>query len=99
MVLYPCNPEVRRKRTDWTTGSAPDISGKGLVNPVAAILSAAMMLQLSLNLPAEAKAIEDAVRTVIEKGVRTKDIGGSASTSEIGDAVATEIQNILQKTS
>lgn len=68
------------------------------MNPVAAILSAAMMLQLSLNLPAEAKAIEDAVRTVIEKGVRTKDIGGSASTSEVGDAVATEIQNILQKT-
>lgn len=69
------------------------------MNPVAAILSAAMMLQLSLNLPTEAKAIEDAVRTVIEEGIRTKDIGGSASTTEVGDAVAAELRSILRTTS
>ncbi|KAI9789560.1 MAG: 3-isopropylmalate dehydrogenase [Peltula sp. TS41687] len=81
------------------TGSAPDISGQGLVNPVAAILSTAMLLQLSLNLPVEAKAIEDAVRSVIEKGIRTADIGGSSNTAEVGDAIAAELQNILQRAS
>ncbi|KAI9808177.1 MAG: hypothetical protein M1825_004634 [Sarcosagium campestre] len=76
-------------------GSAPDISGKGIVNPVAAILSVGMLLQYSLNLPKHAKAIEEAVRRTIEKGVRTTDIGGSASTSEVGDAVAAELERLL----
>jgi len=76
-------------------GSAPDIAGKGVVNPVAAILSMAMMLQYSLNRPAEAKAIETAVRNVMEAGVRTIDIGGKAKTHEVGDAVAAELENIL----
>jgi 3-isopropylmalate dehydrogenase len=78
-----------------STGSAPDIAGKGIVNPVAAILSMAMMLQYSLNRPAEAKAIETAVRNVIESGVRTGDIGGKATTSEVGDAVAQELEKHL----
>ena len=77
------------------TGSAPDISGKGLVNPVAAILSVAMLLQYSLNLPKEAKAVEEAVRKTIDSGTRTKDIGGKASTAEVGDAVAKELTKIL----
>ena len=76
-------------------GSAPDISGKGIVNPVAAILSVAMLLQFSLNLPAEAVAVEEAVRRTIDKGVRTGDIGGTASTSEVGDAVAEELKKFL----
>ncbi|KAI4145143.1 MAG: hypothetical protein LQ340_006389 [Diploschistes diacapsis] len=76
-------------------GSAPDIAGKGVVNPVAAILSMAMLLQYSLCLPAEAKAIEEAVRRTIEAGIRTKDIGGSASTTEVGDAVAKELTKVL----
>lgn len=76
-------------------GSAPDISGKGKVNPVAAILSVAMLLQFSLNLPVEAKAVEEAVRRGIDKGVRTGDIGGNATTSEVGDAVAEELKDIL----
>ncbi len=76
-------------------GSAPDISGKGVVNPVAAILSTAMLLQYSLNLPKEAKAVEEAVQKTIDRGVRTKDIGGKASTSEVGDAVAHELAKIL----
>ncbi|CAG8951020.1 hypothetical protein HYFRA_00006417 [Hymenoscyphus fraxineus] len=76
-------------------GSAPDISGQGIVNPVGTILSVAMMLQYSLQLPKEAKAVEDAVRNTIENGVRTKDIGGSNSTTEVGDAVAAELVKIL----
>ncbi len=76
-------------------GSAPDISGKGLVNPVAAILSVAMLLEYSLNLPKEAKAVEEAVRRTIDGGARTKDIGGKASTAEVGDAAAEELTKIL----
>lgn len=76
-------------------GSAPDISGKGIVNPIAAILSVAMLLQYSLNLPAEAKAVEEAVRRTIDSGVRTGDIGGTASTNEVGDAVAKELTKVL----
>ncbi|KAL8795507.1 MAG: hypothetical protein Q9182_007530 [Xanthomendoza sp. 2 TL-2023] len=76
-------------------GSAPDISGKGIVNPIAAILSTAMMLQYSLNLPEEAKAIEEAVKRTIDNGVTTHDIGGKASTTEVGDATAKELEKIL----
>jgi 3-isopropylmalate dehydrogenase len=54
-----------------------------------------MLLKYSLNLPTEAKAVEDAVRVVIEKGIRTKDIGGTSSTSEVGDAVAEALKGIL----
>ncbi|KAM3078973.1 3-isopropylmalate dehydrogenase [Clarireedia jacksonii] len=78
-------------------GSAPDISGQGIVNPIGTILSVAMMLQYSLNLPQEAKAVEEAVRRTIEKGVRTKDIGGSSSTVEVGDAVAEELKVVLKE--
>ena len=67
------------------------------MNPVAAILSTAMLLQYSLNLLAEAKAVEEAVRRTIDKGVRTGDIGGKASTSEVGDAVAAELEKVLSE--
>ncbi|KAM5436275.1 3-isopropylmalate dehydrogenase [Microsporum ferrugineum] len=76
-------------------GSAPDIAGKGIVNPVAMILSVAMMLQFSLNRPEEARVIETAVRNVIESGVKTGDIGGKATTKEVGDAVAAEVEKLL----
>ena len=55
-------------------GSAPDIAGKGLANPLAAILSAAMMLRYSLARPAEAERVETAVRKVLGQGLRTADI-------------------------
>ncbi|KAI0007812.1 hypothetical protein F4779DRAFT_628876 [Xylariaceae sp. FL0662B] len=77
-------------------GSAPDISGKGIVNPVGTILSIAMMCRYSLRLPKEADAIETAVRHVIDGGVRTKDLGGSAGTEEMGDAVVAELVKILK---
>lgn len=56
-----------------------------------------MMLKYSLNLPAEAQAVEDAVKNVIDKGVRTKDIGGKNRTKEVGDAVAEELKKVLKE--
>ncbi|WP_353150467.1 3-isopropylmalate dehydrogenase [Pollutimonas bauzanensis] len=72
-------------------GSAPDIAGKNIANPLATMLSAAMMLRYSLNEAAHADRIEAAVQTVLEQGLRTADIyeNGTTkvSTSEMGDAV------------
>lgn len=76
-------------------GSAPDISGKGIVNPVAMLLSISMMFKYSLGLPDLATKLDDAVRNVIEAGVKTADIGGSSKTIEVGDAVAAEYKRIL----
>ena len=79
-------------------GSAPDIAGQGIVNPVATILSVAMMLQYSFNLPDEARAVEEAVKRAIESDVSTADIGGSAKTKEVGDKVVEELENLLKAT-
>jgi 3-isopropylmalate dehydrogenase len=68
-------------------GSAPDIAGQGKANPLATILSAAMMLRYSLGMPDEADRIEAAVAQALASGARTADLGGSVSTSEMGAAV------------
>jgi 3-isopropylmalate dehydrogenase len=72
-------------------GSAPDIAGKGIANPLATILSAAMMLRYSLGMPAEADRIEKAVQKVLAQGLRTADIYTEGtqkiSTVQMGDAV------------
>ncbi|MCQ4164285.1 3-isopropylmalate dehydrogenase [Tahibacter harae] len=68
-------------------GSAPDIAGRGVANPLGAILSAAMLLRHSLDLAEEAAAIEQAVDRVVEAGVLTRDLGGSAGTRESTAAV------------
>ena len=72
-------------------GSAPDIAGQNKANPLATILSMAMMLRYSLNLPEPADQIENAIKRVLADGVRTADISipgmSSVSTSEMGDAV------------
>jgi 3-isopropylmalate dehydrogenase len=72
-------------------GSAPDIAGKGIANPLATILSAAMMLRFSLQQPEAAKGIESAVQKVLAQGLRTADIHSTGttlvSTREMGDAV------------
>lgn len=78
-------------------GSAPDISGKGIVNPVAMLLSVGMMLKYSLGRADLCQQVEEAVKAVIDKGIRTTDIGGSASTVEVGDAVAKELEGILAR--
>jgi len=68
-------------------GSAPDIAGKGIANPVGTILSAAMLLRHSLDLPAEAAAIEGAVHRAIAEGARTRDLGGTLGTGEMAAEV------------
>jgi 3-isopropylmalate dehydrogenase len=72
-------------------GSAPDIAGKGIANPIAQILSAAMMLQYSFGLDAIAQKIDDAVRKTIATGYRTRDIASRdcklVGTAEMGAAI------------
>ncbi|WP_396270228.1 3-isopropylmalate dehydrogenase [Ideonella sp.] len=76
-------------------GSAPDIAGKGIANPLATILSAAMMLRFSLQQPEAADRIESSVRAVLSAGLRTADIWSDGtqkvSTREMGDAVVAAI--------
>ena len=72
-------------------GSAPDIAGAGIANPLGAILSASMMLRYSLGRPLDAVRIQDAVAKAIKSGARTRDIGGTMSTSQMGDAVLAAI--------
>jgi 3-isopropylmalate dehydrogenase len=68
-------------------GSAPDIAGQGKANPLATILSAAMMLRYSLAMPAEADRIEAAVARALAGGARSPDLGGTMTTTEMGAAV------------
>jgi 3-isopropylmalate dehydrogenase len=72
-------------------GSAPDIAGRGIANPLAMILSAAMLLRHGLGLEAEAAAVESAVDRALAAGLRTADIGGSATTEEATQAVLGEL--------
>ena len=77
-------------------GSAPDIAGKGLANPIATILSFAMALKYSLNLDKEANNLEKAVQDVLDDGLRTKDIISKGmkevSTSQMGDAIISKLK-------
>jgi 3-isopropylmalate dehydrogenase len=84
-------------------GSAPDIAGRGIANPLATILSAAMMLRYSLAQPAAADRIESAVRHVLASGLRTADIWSEGTTRvgtrEMGDAVVAAITKTITKKS
>lgn len=77
-------------------GSAPDIAGKGIANPIATILSAAMLLRYSLNLDEEADAVEAAVQAVLKEGYRTGDIMSEGctkvGTEKMGDLIAERIR-------
>ncbi len=68
-------------------GSAPDIAGKGIANPIGMILSCAMLLRHSLDLEAEAAAIEKAVDETITAGARTADLGGKLTTRQMADDI------------
>jgi 3-isopropylmalate dehydrogenase len=68
-------------------GSAPDIAGKGIANPLGTILSVAMLLRHSLGLEAEARAIEAAADAAITDGARTRDLGGTLSTTQMTEEV------------
>ncbi|XME03849.1 3-isopropylmalate dehydrogenase [Lachnospiraceae bacterium C1.1] len=76
-------------------GSAPDIAGKNIANPIATILSAAMMLKYSFDLDKEADAIEEAVKTVLKEGIRTGDIMApgcrKVNTDEMGSEIAARV--------
>jgi 3-isopropylmalate dehydrogenase len=76
-------------------GSAPDIAGKDVANPLATILSMAMMLRFTLNQPESADRVEAAVRHVLGQGLRTADIWSAGTrnvgTREMGDAVVAAI--------
>jgi 3-isopropylmalate dehydrogenase len=78
-------------------GTAPDIAGKGIANPLAAILSSALMLRYSLGLEEEAQLVEQAVEDVIDEGLRTPDIAGGGKfigTVAMADAVISGIETI-----
>ena len=77
-------------------GSAPDIAGKGIVNPIAMILSVAMMFEYSLNNQKVSSIIKESINSVLNSGYRTKDISLSTEyvdTSKMGDAIVQEIKN------
>ena len=77
-------------------GSAPDIAGKGIANPIATILSFAIALRYSLNLDKEADDLENAVQEVLNDGLRTKDIASKGtkeiSTTKMGDAIISKLK-------
>ena len=79
-------------------GSAPDIAGKDAANPLACILSFAMMLRYSFDLAEEANLVEDAVRRALAAGVRTSDITqpntGRVSTRVMGDTILRELEKV-----
>ena len=86
------NPSSGRGLFEPVHGTAPDIAGKGLVDPIGAILSASMMVR-HLGAPDMADAIEGAVQSAIRAGECTRDIGGELSTSEAGDAIAKRLKD------
>ena len=75
-------------------GSYPQAAGKDIANPVAAILSAAMMFEYAFGLMEEGKAIREAVAASIDSGITTEDLGGTRSTTEVGDWIADNIMKI-----
>src|SRR6266849_2849024 len=86
------NPETRRGLFEAVHGTARDIAGQGLVNPVGAILSAAMMVK-HLGVPDMADALEGAVESAIRARECTRDIGGDLSTSQAGDAIVKRLRD------
>jgi 3-isopropylmalate dehydrogenase len=95
--LGAANTSGRRKALyEPVHGSAPDIAGKGVANPLACILSFAMMLRYSFDMDEEAKLVEDSVRRALATGVRTSDIAQAnaarVSTRVMGDAVLRELE-------
>jgi 3-isopropylmalate dehydrogenase len=84
-------------------GSAPDIAGQSIANPIGTILSAAMMLRYSLGKSEEASLIESAVAKVLDSKAqggfdfRTKDLGGDKGTKEVGDKIVEVLEKLLDE--
>lgn len=77
-------------------GSAPDIAGKGIANPIAAIRCISLLLKYTQERD-RARMVETAIQTVLERGVKTPDLGGNATTKEFGEAVAREVRGLLSR--
>ena len=86
------NPQTGRSLFEPVHGTAPDIAGRGVVNPIGSILSASMMVR-HLGQTEMANAIEGAVESAIRAGECTRDLGGGLSTREVGDAVARRLKD------
>src|SRR5205085_4932412 len=85
------NPERRYPSMfEPVHGSAPDIAGRGIANPIAAILSAAMLLD-HLRLPAPAARIRRAVERTLAEDCKTADLGGQLTTQQMGEAIASRL--------
>jgi 3-isopropylmalate dehydrogenase len=88
----------RRAVYEPVHGSAPDIAGKGLANPLAALLSFAMLLRYSFDLAEDADLVKKAVRCVLDRGLRTADIERpgttKVSTGQMGDAILRELDTL-----
>jgi 3-isopropylmalate dehydrogenase len=100
--LGPVDRFGRRKALyEPVHGSAPDIAGKGVANPLGSILSVAMMLRMTLNRPADADLLEKAVKTALAAGARTADIAEPGakklSTEQMGDAVLSALDQVASK--
>src|SRR3954463_16088280 len=100
--LGPVDRFGRRKAPyEPVHGSAPDIAGKGIANPLGSILSVAMMLRMTLNRPEDAELLERAVDTALAAGARTADIAEPGatrlSTQQMGDAVLNALEQVVSK--
>jgi 3-isopropylmalate dehydrogenase len=100
--LGPVDKSGRRKALyEPVHGSAPDIAGKGIANPLGSILSVAMMLRMTLNRPDDADLLEKAVDIALAGGARTADIAERSatrlSTGEMGDAVLNALEQVLSE--
>ncbi|MDA1098366.1 MAG: 3-isopropylmalate dehydrogenase [Proteobacteria bacterium] len=97
-LSLPDDSGRRRALYEPVHGSAPDIAGQGIANPLGAILSFGLALELSFNSPGEAEMLRQAVHGALAAGVRTPDImaggGTAASTAEMTDAVLAELQRL-----
>ena len=76
-------------------GSAPDIAGRGIANPLGTIASASELLRRSLGMPELADKIDRAIDQVLDEGRRTADLGGKVSTEQMGDFVCQALERLL----
>lgn len=93
-MLPSANIGVKHALFEPVHGSAPDIAGKGIANPIAAIRCIALMLKYVQERD-HAKMVEAAIQTVIKSGVKTPDIGGKSTTIEVGEAVIRELKQMM----
>jgi len=95
-MLPSANIGTKRALFEPVHGSAPDIAGKGIANPVAAIRCVGLLLKY-VQEREKAKMVEAAIQKVLESGVKTPDLGGNASTRDVGQAVIQELRRMLNQ--